>query len=398
MSIISPLLILILLKLVYCDLSPCYKCPNSLNDNSCFLLCSICNTPSFNFVFDSIDYNKYCSNYYSLPSATSYAISTNVLANISTTLYGFYFNNPQEVNSTICLNHLLSYMPRRDIILLFTDTANFIPFLMNTIRYAILVNIYNIPWDVFIEYVLPYSIVDEPRDVSYNWRQRYYQLFYDQIKQQLNGSVDILKAATLLTTLIPQAAPSGTFTMQSTTTTFISGPVITWKSETSPGMLSPSQIGAFGGSCTGTAIVLVAAARSIGIPARLAGCSQSIPNDDHHWVEFWDGNDPGPMGDYWHTREGVSKGNEEGPWDSLSTPMRNCLNNLIPKDRLNTLWASSFSSSIFLPTLWSDNSNFNQIWAWKGGINRCGAYCQTWGCGPNSDQKYTQNECNPADN
>jgi transglutaminase-like putative cysteine protease len=43
------------------------------------------------------------------------------------------------------------------------------------------------------------------------------------------------------------------------------------------------QVVLHGGSCTGTGIVLVAAARSVGIPARLAGCPESVVRgDDHH--------------------------------------------------------------------------------------------------------------------
>ena len=33
---------------------------------------------------------------------------------------------------------------------------------------------------------------------------------------------------------------------------------------------------------------MAAAARSVGIPIRIAGCSQSIQGDDHHWTEFYD--------------------------------------------------------------------------------------------------------------
>jgi transglutaminase-like putative cysteine protease len=104
----------------------------------------------------------------------------------------------------------------------------------------------------------------------------------------------------------------------------------------------------------------VAAARSVGIPARLAGCSESVVRGDgawwgagrepprlergaswvrlfphtsapptrastgcadHHWAEFYDPLSPGPFGDFWHTREGSSAGNPDGPWDSPSGPM-----------------------------------------------------------------------------
>lgn len=65
---------------------------------------------------------------------------------------------------------------------------------------------------------------------------------------------------------------------------------------------------------------MAAVARSVGIPIRIAGCSQSIPDDDHHWTEFYDDkSSSGQFGDSWHTKEGVSKGNEGGPWDAPST-------------------------------------------------------------------------------
>ena len=42
--------------------------------------------------------------------------------------------------------------------------------------------------------------------------------------------------------------------------------------------------------------------------------------DDDHWTEFYDDKSAsGPFGDSWHTKEGVSKGNEGGPWDAPST-------------------------------------------------------------------------------
>ena len=73
------------------------------------------------------------------------------------------------------------------------------------------------------------------------------------------------------------------------------GDYITWHSSSSPGILSPQQVGLFGGSCTGTGILMVLAARAVGLPARLTGCSQSIADDDHHWVEFWVDESSGPF-------------------------------------------------------------------------------------------------------
>eukprot|EP01051_Picozoa_sp_SAG22_P004596 SAG22_NODE_250_length_13779_cov_6.413450_6_plen_161_part_00 len=160
-------------------------------------------------------------------------------------------------------------------------------------------------------------------------------------------------------------------------------------------MCHSQQIVENGGSCTGTAILLAAVLRSVGIPSRVAGCSDesaaAAKGNDHHWclaaaclfaavlpflfvaarltgvcvrgvlcaslsspsiplspsvcvraracvctfglsrVEFWDPTDPGPFGDYWHTKEGVSRGNAGGPWDGASGPMAGCMRGLTAK-------------------------------------------------------------------
>ena len=175
----------------------------------------------------------------------------------------------------------------------------------------------------------------------------------------------------------------------------MAGSVVRWQSETSPMRLSPSQvIHLGGGSCTGTAVVLAAAARSVGIAARVTGCSQSIIGDDHHWVEFYDPQAPqSPLGGPWHTKEGTSAGNEGGPWDAPSGPMNRCLSKLIPKDpaRLNTIWASQWSSPAFLPFQWQLPTHAKL--GFVGGLNRCGAYCQAWGCGANQTDRWTQDQC-----
>lgn len=122
---------------------------------------------------------------------------------------------------------------------------------------------------------------------------------------------------------------------------------------------------------------MAAAARSIGIPARITGCSQSILDDDHHWIEFFDPSDAngGPFGDSWHTKEGTSAGNEGGPFDSPSGPMNLCLKKLIAKDpaRLNTIWSSAWSSQEYLPFQWSPQETRGAALSFVGGVNRCGA-------------------------
>eukprot|EP01116_Phalansterium_solitarium_P007805 TRINITY_DN2073_c0_g1_i3.p1 TRINITY_DN2073_c0_g1~~TRINITY_DN2073_c0_g1_i3.p1 ORF type:complete len:238 (-),score=74.78 TRINITY_DN2073_c0_g1_i3:320-1033(-) len=211
------------------------------------------------------------------------------------------------------------------------------------------------------------------------------------------GAANITDAVRTLVDAIPSAQTLGTLAISSIDGPALnSGQPITWVSSSSPGMLSPQQIVEHGGSCTGTGIILAAICRAVGVPARLAGCSESVvPNDDHHWVEFWDDGAAGPFGDNWHTKEGVSDGNPGGPWDSPSGPMGGCLQGVTPGDRLHTIWASSWSSPTYLPLLWSADP-WSQTWAHVGGINRCGAYCTAWGCGVNRTNYYNQQQCNPG--
>ena len=142
--------------------------------------------------------------------------------------------------------------------------------------------------------------------------------------------------------------------------------------------------------------MLAATLRALGIPARVAGCSTEAPknDDDHHWVEFWDGENPGPFGDSWHTKEGVSHGNAGGPWDAPSGPMNGCLKGLRAGSVLDNMYASSWSSTRFLPTLWGAD-DWSKAMRWKGGTPRCGAYCSAWGCGVNQSQHFTPSECEP---
>ena len=171
---------------------------------------------------------------------------------------------------------------------------------------------------------------------------------------------------------------------------FIAGEPVKWHTGSSPLQMSSQQIVMNGGSCTGTAILLAAVLRSVGIPARVTGCSTELPDNDndHHWVEFCpslppplcrvaslrdhrsvssdDSEDPGPFGDHWHTKEGVSKGvsaaysslcvfaelqrsccaqNAGGPWDGASGPMNGCMKGLKAKSPLDMIWSASWSVS-----------------------------------------------------
>ena len=75
--------------------------------------------------------------------------------------------------------------------------------------------------------------------------------------------------------------------------------------------------------------------------------------------------------------------------------MNTCLRELIPKDphRLNTIWATQWSSGVLLPLQWQVPAGPALRLAAVGGVNRCGAYCTAWGCGANQTDRWSQSAC-----
>lgn len=104
-----------------------------------------------------------------------------------------------------------------------------------------------VPWDMFLNEVLPHRNLDEPVD---NWRPLFYQLF----KPLVVNASSLTEAAQILNRDIWK----------------IWG--IHFKADQAPEILSPSQtIKAGYASCSGLSIFLVNACRAVGIPARVAG-------------------------------------------------------------------------------------------------------------------------------
>ena len=95
------------------------------------------------------------------------------------------------------------------------------------------------------------------------------------------GMSNATAAAHALAAAIPTAHAQGTFMRGK----LVFGTPVSWHSETSPGYISNQQVVEFGASCTGTAILMASVFRSVGLPARVTGCSESIVrDDDHHWM------------------------------------------------------------------------------------------------------------------
>jgi hypothetical protein len=149
-----------------------------------------------------------------------------------------------------CIDFLKSHMPEQDIANISDE------FLISTATLALQARTDNswahqVPWDTFLDFVLPYSNLDEPRE---NWRSVFYPLF----KPMVAGTSSLAEAALLLNKEIWS----------------IWG--IHFKSDQAPEILSPSQVIKAGyGSCSALSIFLVNACRAVGIPARVAGESSS---------------------------------------------------------------------------------------------------------------------------
>jgi transglutaminase-like putative cysteine protease len=123
-----------------------------------------------------------------------------------------------------------------------------------------------IPDELFLNDVLPYASVNEPRD---NWRRRLFDLCLPLVKdcqspaeagRTLNAKLfGLLKVRYSRTRRLPHQGPFET--METGVAT-----------------------------CTGLSILLVDACRSVGVPARVVGTPLWSNNSGNHtWVEIWDG-------------------------------------------------------------------------------------------------------------
>lgn len=123
-----------------------------------------------------------------------------------------------------------------------------------------------IPKEIFFNYVLPYSNVDETRE---SWRKVFYERFIKIAKNSPNISqaVKILNKVAfkdLKVSYSPDKRP---------------------KANQSP----YESIKAHYASCTGLSILLIDVLRSVGIPARLVGIPMWPDGSGNHtWVEIWD--------------------------------------------------------------------------------------------------------------
>lgn len=122
-----------------------------------------------------------------------------------------------------------------------------------------------IPTEIFLNDVLPYSCVNEMRD---RWRQK----LHDLSAPLITGCATTGEAA--------QSINAKLF------------PLVKVKYSTQRKKADQSALETMSSglaSCTGLSILLIDACRSVGIPARLAGTPMWVDNrGNHSWVEIWD--------------------------------------------------------------------------------------------------------------
>lgn len=179
------------------------------------------------------------------------------------------------------------------------------------------------PWEIsdelFLNYVLPYANIDEPRDP---WRQEFMMLCQPIVKdcktpaeaaQKLNETV-FKKLSVKYSTARKRANQSP-------------------KESIEQGLAS----------CTGLSIILTDACRSVGVPARLVGIpSWKNKRGNHTWVEVWD--------QEWHFT-GAAEPNPKGlnhTWFQGDAALAD------PNSKMHSIYAARFSKSdIVFPMVWS---------------------------------------------
>jgi hypothetical protein len=176
-----------------------------------------------------------------------------------------------------------------------------------------------VPEEVFLNDVLPYANVDEPRDL---WRKELYELCLPLVK---DCKTPAEAAQRLNARLFPKVK-------------------VRYSTDRKQPHQSPKQTMASGkATCTGLAILLSDACRSVAVPARLAGTPLwANKRGNHTWVEVWDGD--------WHftgAAEPDPKGLDHAWFEHDASEARK-------ESRMEAIYAASFRrTEITFPLVWA---------------------------------------------
>jgi hypothetical protein len=214
------------------------------------------------------------------------------------------------------LEFLLINMPEYDLKNLTAE------FLLSNIRLAYQAR-EAAPWDIsdqlFLNNVLPYANIDEPRDP---WREDFFKLCQPIVA---NCKTPGEAAQKINATLFGQLS-------------------VKYSTARKRANQSPKESIEQGlASCTGLSILLADACRSVGVPARLAGIpSWKNKKGNHTWVEVWD--------DGWQFT-GAAEPNPQGlnrTWFRGDAALAD------PNSKLHSIYAASFQKTdTAFPMVWS---------------------------------------------
>lgn len=196
---------------------------------------------------------------------------------------GARFQNATDEQVAEALYYLLRFAPMHDWNLT-------VKYILDNLYYAFVAREsfpwgLSVPWDVFLNDVLPYAALHEPRTP---WRSVLFQ-HYNSIAALHRNGTTLAEAAMAMNTLAWE----------------IVDPPIVFKAAP-PNQITTYSVfdvmAAHHSSCTGLSVFFTAALRSVGIPARVAGTPhwnldrKACPHGDadeacgnHNWVEAWSG-------------------------------------------------------------------------------------------------------------
>eukprot|EP00956_Cyclotella_meneghiniana_P015061 scaffold22815_cov61-Cyclotella_meneghiniana.AAC.5 len=168
-----------------------------------------------------------------------------------------------------------------------------------------------IPRDVYMEYVVPYAVANEPRT-------DYRQLLFDSLRDDLidweispNDQVEAMSQDEVQSTIKEVVKLINT---RLWSTLGRPNKPIVFQAGLTPRIYDPLSVIAYGhSSCTGLAVLLIAALRSVGIAARLAGTPAwwgNGENGNHSWLEVYLPDDNGGQWIFLEPTPGIAEGDE----------------------------------------------------------------------------------------
>jgi len=167
-----------------------------------------------------------------------------------------------------------------------------------------------IPKSIYMEYVVPYAVVNEPRtdhrpllfhalrDILKAYERRpnveYHTIIAPEIKSSIVGMTNIEQTPSLLREQMKAAVKlinKRLWSIFGRRSNSDNNYPITFKAGLTPRIYDPLSVIAYGhSSCTGLAILFIAALRSVGIPSRLAGTpawNNDPEHGNHSWLEVY---------------------------------------------------------------------------------------------------------------